>query len=132
MGHPSEDRAVQQSNRQSLIPEDLVISTYWAPWQKHSGWSQVTEAGVCLVHRPTGAMVKVDTERNAHLNKAIALEMLETKVSEIQAQRNAIPQFTQEDLNLLGMVASYVGRQESPYCAQDLLTLQKKIAFFVM
>lgn len=70
-----------------LKPEDLVITTYRAPWQKNSGWSLSVDFGISIVHRPTGAMVKVDTDKSQHRNRALAMEMLTQKVKDIFAER---------------------------------------------
>jgi len=68
-----------------LKPEDLVINS-WSGVRK-SGWSVQPDTGVSIVHRPTGAMVQVNTERSQHANKAIAMKMLEAKVETLMKER---------------------------------------------
>ena len=68
-----------------LKPEDLVINS-WSGVRK-SGWSVEPDTGVSLLHRPTGAMVQVNTERSQHANKAIAMRMLEAKVKTLMEER---------------------------------------------
>lgn len=72
-----------------LKPEDLVINS-WSGMRK-SGWSVAPDNGVSIVHRPTGAMVQVDTERSQHANKAIAMKMMESKVETLLVERARPP-----------------------------------------
>lgn len=65
-----------------LKPEDIVISEWSRGVQ--GGFILHRVAGVQIVHRPTGAMDQVDTERSQHKNKAIAMKMLQTKIEQIQ------------------------------------------------
>ena len=72
-----------------LKPEDLVMNN-WSGVRK-SGWSVTPDNGVSILHRPTGAMVQVDTERSQHANKAIAMKMLEAKVQTLMEERARPP-----------------------------------------
>lgn len=72
-----------------LKPEDLVMNN-WSGVRK-SGWSVTPDNGVSILHRPTGAMVQVDTERSQHANKAIAMKMLEAKVETLMEERARPP-----------------------------------------
>lgn len=124
---------------ENLKPEDLVISLWRG--HKQSGWSIKIDSGIQIVHRPTGAMVQVDSERSQHKNKAIAMDIMNTKVGIIMAARGGLsmsyktpapepvyPVFTQEDADMLAAVAHYMAmRDESPRCSADLLRLRERI-----
>jgi protein subunit release factor B len=70
-----------------LKPEDLVLTTWSAG--KRGGWRTEPDTGISILHKPTGAHVMVDKERSQHANKAIAMRMLEQKVSSILEQQAA-------------------------------------------
>ncbi len=69
----------------NLMAADLVINEWRSA--PNTGWIIKPASGIQIVHRPTGAMVQVDTERSQHKNKMIALEMLDKKVGIIMEAR---------------------------------------------
>ncbi len=74
----------------NLMAADLVISEWRSA--PNTGWGTNRVSGIQIVHRPTGAMVQVNTERSQHKNKMIALEMLDQKVGSIMKVRATTPQ----------------------------------------
>lgn len=71
-----------------LDPRDLDIQTCRS---SGSGGQKVnkTESAVVVTHRPTGLMVRCETERSQYQNKATALALLRTRIRQAEQQRLA-------------------------------------------
>lgn len=71
-----------------IDPRDLDIQTCRS---SGSGGQKVnkTESAVVVTHRPTGLMVRCETERSQHQNKATALALLRTRIRQAEQQRLA-------------------------------------------
>lgn len=63
----------------TIIPiEELEINVYQS---KPGGFANVMANGVSVTHLPTGTVARYHAGRSQHINRAIALEMLEAALT---------------------------------------------------
>ena len=57
--------------------EDIEIS----PWPVQTGQVVGVSVGVRVIHKPTGILAIVNHSRSQHINRAIALDMIESALT---------------------------------------------------
>lgn len=64
-------------------PEDLRIN-HWSS-ERQGGWLLTPPKGVQVIHLPTGICIEVESERNQHQNRYLALKELQRQLNEIES-----------------------------------------------
>jgi len=94
-----------------IIEKDLRIDTYRS---SGAGGQHVnkTESAVRITHQPSGIVVACQTERSQHRNKAVAMDMLKSKLYELeQRKRESATQAINDEKTDIGwghQIRSYV------------------------
>jgi hypothetical protein len=94
-----------------INPADLRIDTYRA---SGAGGQHInkTDSAVRITHEPTGIVVQCQNDRSQHANKAAAMEMLKSKLYELEMRkRNEEKQALEEGKSDVGwgsQIRSYV------------------------
>ena len=94
-----------------INPADLRIDTYRA---SGAGGQHInkTDSAVRITHEPTGIVVQCQNDRSQHANKAAAMEMLKSKLDELEMRkRNEEKQALEEGKSDVGwgsQIRSYV------------------------
>ena len=63
----------------NIKPEDIKVNS-WSS-KKRSSWDMHMANGVQLIHLPTGIVIETEEKRSQHANRALALKILEDKLS---------------------------------------------------
>jgi peptide chain release factor 2 len=102
---------VDESINIEINDADLRIDTYRS---SGAGGQHVnkTESAIRITHIPTGIVVQCQTDRSQHRNKAIAFEMLRSRLYELELRKKE-EQNNQEDKSEIGW-----GRQIRSYVMQ--------------
>ena len=102
---------VDDSIKIEINPADLRIDTYRA---SGAGGQHInkTDSAVRITHEPTGIVVQCQNDRSQHANKAAAMEMLKSKLYELEMRkRNEEKQALEEGKSDVGwgsQIRSYV------------------------
>ena len=100
-----------ESEMPEINPSDLRIDTYRA---SGAGGQHInkTDSAVRITHEPTGIVVQCQNDRSQHANKAAAMEMLKSKLYELEMRkRNEEKQALEEGKSDVGwgsQIRSYV------------------------
>lgn len=92
---------IEESAEIEIKPEDLIFEAVRAHGPGGQNVNKVSSA-VRLIHKPTGIMVRVDSQRFQHKNRELAMEMLRGKL------------FTLEEANRKGQESVLKGEYKIP------------------
>ena len=102
---------VEGAGEVDIEEDDLQIDTYRA---SGAGGQHVnkTDSAVRITHKPTGLVVQCQNERSQTQNKAVAMKMLQSKLTELEERRRreeiAKERGEAQDVNFGSQIRSYV------------------------
>lgn len=100
---------IDESINIEISPSDLRIDTYRA---SGAGGQHVnkTDSAVRITHMPTGIVVQCQTDRSQHRNKAIAFDMLKSRLYELELRKKKqqINNIEKSDIGWGYQIRSYV------------------------
>jgi peptide chain release factor 2 len=102
---------VEESGEVEIDEDDLQVDTYRS---SGAGGQHVnkTDSAVRITHRPTGIVVQCQNERSQTQNRAVALQMLRSRLAELEERRRreeiAREKGEAQDVNFGSQIRSYI------------------------
>ncbi len=102
---------VEASGEIEIDPDDIQVDTYRA---SGAGGQHVnkTDSAVRITHRPSGVVVQCQNERSQTQNRAVAMDMLRSRLAALEEQRRqeeiAKERGEAQDVNFGSQIRSYV------------------------